>query len=389
MRRLGRLFEQVVALPNLWGGWRDFRRGKRSRPSVLAFEADADRHIVRLAEDLAAGGYRPGAYRLLLLHEPKRRVVAAAPIGDRVVHHAVHRVLAPRLDTGLIDESYACLPGRGTHRALLAFLASLRRHRFVLHLDIRHYFLSIDRGILLAIMARRIKDPRFLELLATIAHSGEGIYRRPQIVDFLGLPVGFPPPGCGLPIGNLTSQWWGNHYLSGLDHFIKRELKVSSYQRYMDDLVCFGDSHKELESHRERIAAWLWSERRLRLKRPNASVRETTRRLTYLGARVSRAGIAPRAETLQRLARRIVELALHGDDSSIQPSLASYRGVVAGVSAKCSGNARPARQSRHLGQVCQESGGSCRRDEAIRVERTDDQERNGIRLSPEKTNLSL
>lgn len=341
MRRRGELFGEVVSLPNLWGAWRDFRRGKRSRPSVLAFELEVDRHLVRLRDDLAAGRYHPGSYRLLFLHEPKRRLIAAAPVRDRVVHHAVHRVLAPLLDPTLLDTSFACLPGRGTHRALLAFLAGLRRFPFFLHLDIRHYFLSIDRGILLALMAHRLKDRQLLALLEIIAESGAGLYQRAGVGEFLGLPAGFPGASCGLPIGNLASQWWGNHYLSGLDHFVKRELKLPCYQRYMDDLVGFGGSRRELEEARERIAAWLWQERRLCLKHPRAAVRSTEGRFTYLGSRVSRAGIAPRQETLQRIARRAVELVLRGDAQSLEHSLQSYRGVVAPVGAKGQGNVIP------------------------------------------------
>lgn len=331
MKRFGRLFEQVASLSNLWGAWRDFRRGKRSRPSVLAFELEVDRRLIGVRQALMAGTYRPGPYRLLLLHEPKRRLIAAAPVPDRVVHHAVYRVLSPRLDRRLIATTFACLPLRGSHRAVLAYLTALRRWRFVLHLDIRHYFLSIDRRILLDLMARRIKDRRLLALLTSIAASGAGLYDRPAVREFLSLPDDFPGDEQGLPIGNLTSQWWGNHYLSDLDHFVKRDLKIPYYQRYMDDFTLFGNSRAALETARETIAEWLGRERHLRLKHPRAPVRSTKGRFTYLGYRVSRAGVGPSNQMLRRLEHRVTEQLLHGDAESLESCLASYRGVVAFV----------------------------------------------------------
>lgn len=328
MRRLGGLFDEVVSVANLWRGWRTFRRGKRSRSSVRAFELAAERHVLALHRELTAGAYRPGPFRLLLIRRPKRRLIAAAPVRDRVVHHAVHGLLAPLLDRGLVERTYACLPGRGSHRALLAFVAAMRRHRYLLALDVRHYFLSIDREILLEGMARKIKDRRLLALLRIIADSGEGLYAGPEARELLGLAPGFPPPGCGLPIGNLTSQWWGNHYLSGLDHFVQRRLKVPCYQRYMDDLTLFADSRSFLVEAREAVGEWLERERRLALKDPRAEPRSTAGRLTYLGHRVSRAGVAPTREGLRRMEERLRELVLRGDGERLERSLAAFRGVM-------------------------------------------------------------
>jgi hypothetical protein len=160
------------------------------------------------------------------------------------------------------------------------------------------------------------------------ARCGEGLYRQPGIQAFLGLPPDFPPPACGLPIRNLTSQWWGNHYLSGLDHLAKRTLKLPHYQRYMDDMTLFSHSRAALEAARDGIAEWLWQERRLRLKRPKAEPKSTAQRFTYLGYRVSRAGLRPTNSMLRRLQWRISQHILHGDIEAIERSLASYRGVL-------------------------------------------------------------
>ena len=328
MRRLGAQFDTVTSTTNLWRAWREFRKGKRGRYAVRAFEPDADRQVVRLGNELLEGTYRPGRYRLFPIREPKCRLIAAAPVRDRIVHHGVHRILAPRLDLGLIDSTYACLPGRGSHRAVLAFQAALRRFRYILELDVRHYFPSVDRAILLDLMARRIKDRRLLDLLRTISESGSGLYHSPGVREFLGLESGFPPDGCGLPIGNLTSQWWGNHYLSGLDHFLKRELELPHYQRYMDDMTLFSDSRNVLMEARERAGEWLRTERRLHFKHPGAEPRSTTGHFTYLGYRVSRSGVEAAPKTLRKMKRRIAELVIRGDIESIERSVASYRGVL-------------------------------------------------------------
>jgi len=328
MRRHGGLFDQIVLHENLWRAWREFRRGKRSRPSVCAFEHVVDRSLLRLQRALTAGTWQPGTYRLLLLHEPKRRLIAAAPVRDRVVHHAVHRVAAPLLEPRLIGSTYACLKGRGSHRALMACLGALRRFRFRLSLDVRHYFLSIDRNILLEDLSRCIKDRRLLALLRSLADSGAGIYRKPGMAGFLGLEPGFPPEGCGLPIGNLTSQWWGNWYLNGFDHFVKRQLKIPHYQRYMDDLTLFADSRMQLQEARGAVADWLWENRRLRLKHPDARVHSSAVWWVYLGHDISRAGVRPTTAVMARLRRRICRRLLDKDETAVERTIASYRGVL-------------------------------------------------------------
>ncbi len=328
MKRLGHVFERITAFDNRWGAWRAFRRGKTRRPPVARFDVDADRHLLTLRRELLAGAYRPGPFRLAFLREPKKRLIAAAPVRDRVVHHAVHRVLAPTLDRGLIDHTYACLEGRGSHRAQLKFLRALRQYRYVLMLDVRHYFLSIDRAILMELMERRIKDRAALALLRRVAASGDSLYQAPGVIAFLELPAGFPPEGCGLPIGNLTSQWWGNQYLSGLDHFAKRELHMPHAQRYLDDVALFSDSRAQLVEARAATAEWLARERHLVWKHPDAPVRGTNGRFVYLGHLISRGGIEPRPEAWRRFRTRVARLVAQGRTGEVERSIASFRGVL-------------------------------------------------------------
>lgn len=328
MRRVGQLFDAMISSDALRLAWGNFRRNKGGRPGVRAFAPQVERELAALHDELSAGKYRPQPYRLLLLHEPKRRLIAAAPVRDRIVHHAIVGALGPRLDPGLVASTFACIAGRGTHRALLAIVAAMRQRHFAVFLDVRHYFLSIDRAILMQLMAQRIKDQRVLALLGAVAESGAGLYEDPAIRAFLGLPDGTPGPGCGLPIGNLTSQWWGNYYLSGFDHFALRALKVGDYQRYMDDIVLLGDDARELTAARDAAAAWLWEHRRLRLKRPDAPVLSTREAVTYLGHRVTRAGATPTRKALRRMQQRIGERVLRRTAEQVERTIAAYRGAL-------------------------------------------------------------
>lgn len=309
---------------NVWRAWREFARGKRRRPAVAEFASDAAREVVVLADELREQRYLPSGYRVLRIVDPKRRIVAAAPVRDRVAQRALHRVLSPRIDRGFSAQSYACLDGRGSHRAILRFLAEIRRHQWVLQLDVRRYFYSIDRERLFALLAARLREPELRGLVRTILDSGERLYRDPSIVEFLGWS-GPAEPGRGLPIGNLTSQWWANVYLDGLDHFAQRVLRVQSYQRYMDDFTIFGDDRARLVDARDRIAEWLARERGLELKDSDARPRRTGRWHRYLGYRVSPVGVEPG----ERMRRRVRELLRErsADPRRLRATLVSLRGA--------------------------------------------------------------
>jgi RNA-directed DNA polymerase len=316
-----RIWDELASPLHLWRAWGDFSRGKRRRSDVATFSLDADRHVHRLARELQVGAYRPGPYDLLFIHDPKRRIVAAAPVRDRVVHHAIHRLVAPRFEAALIEHTYACLPGRGSHRAVLRYLACARRFRYVLPLDVRRYYYSIDRTLLRGLLFRRLPEPATRTLLDRILASGAGLYRRRDVADWLGWD-GPAPDGVGLPIGNLTSQWWGNFYLGGLDHFACRTLRVPSYQRYMDDFTVFGDDRGELLRIRDRLAEWLRVERRIVLKDPGARPLRTDGRLHYLGYTVSRAGVALGPKARERMRGNLAGAA--ADSERLRATVASY-----------------------------------------------------------------
>ena len=316
-----RCWDRLVAPLTLWQAWRAFERGKRRRLDVAAFALDADRHVHALARELRAGRYQPGDYRLILISDPKRRVIAAAPVRDRVVHHAIFRTVAPRFERAFIDHSYACLPRRGSHRALLRFLDGARRHRYAMQLDVRRYFYSIDHEVLRELLFRHLPETPVRELLDRVVASSAGLYQRPDVVQWLG----WEAPGrigAGLPIGNLTSQHWGNLYLDALDHLACRELRLSGYQRYMDDITFFGDDRSGLIAARDRIRDWLRAERRLELKEPEARPRRTSERLSYLGYEVTRSGLRLGAKARGRIPARLS--AACSDPRRLADTLGSY-----------------------------------------------------------------
>lgn len=235
------LFGAVCSDDNLRAAWREARRGKRYRRDAAAFALDEERERRALVQALRSGRWRPAGFRVWPIRDPKPRLIAAAPFRDRVVHHALHRVIAPHIERGFRPESYACLARRGAHRAVIAFQAALRRWPVVARLDARRYFLEIRWPIVRSLVARRVADRGVLALVDAVLASGAGVYADPAVLSIVGLRDAYTPePAKGLPIGALTSQLFANQYLDGLDHFAKRSLRVAAYLRYMDDVVLFG-----------------------------------------------------------------------------------------------------------------------------------------------------
>lgn len=174
-------------------------------------------------------------------------MISAAPFRDRVVHHALCNLIEPLFERSFIFDSYANRIGKGTHRALDRAQHYARRYRYVLQLDVRQFFPSIDHAVLRQTLWRKLLDPDVRWLIDQILSSGASVLREEyEMVYFAGddlLAVNRPR---GLPIGNLTSQFWANCYLNPLDHYIKRTLRCPAYIRFVDDLLLFGDDKRVL-----------------------------------------------------------------------------------------------------------------------------------------------
>jgi hypothetical protein len=278
-------FEALTSWPNLLCAYRKAAKGKRGKPDVAAYEARLEDNLINLQSALRQESWRPGGYDSFLIHEPKRRVISAAPFADRVVHHALCSLLEPAFERGFVADSYANRIGKGNHRALDAAQGFARRWPYVLQLDVQRFFPSIDHAILRMVLARRVVDGRLLRLMDLILASGDGVLH--EEADCAFFPGDDLLAHCrprGLPIGNLTSQFWANVYLNALDHCIKRELRCPGYVRYVDDLLLFGDDKAVMTCWRDRLVERLGG---LRLRfHPGAHPRPVTEGFGFLGFRV-------------------------------------------------------------------------------------------------------
>ena len=247
MKTYKHLYERICAFDNLLLAFDKAKRHKRMKPYVAEFEYNLEHNLLRLEEELQNETYQPGAYTNFQIYEPKQRLVSAAPFRDRVVHHALCNVIEPIWEARFIHDSYACRKGRGMHAALLRAHAWVKQYPYALKGDIVKFFPSIDHAILLDILRGKIADARALNLAARILASGEGILAGEYPMHwFPGDDLFAVNRPRGLPIGNLTSQFWANVYLNELDQFVKRELKCPAYLRYADDFLLFDDDKAHL-----------------------------------------------------------------------------------------------------------------------------------------------
>ena len=277
------LYHQVTAWDNLLLAWRKARKGKRGQPPAARFEQNVGERLLVLQQELSAKTYRPGPYVNFTIHEPKKRLISAAPFRDRVVHHALCNVIEPLFERRFIHDSYANRVGKGAHKALDRAQSFARGHAYVLTCDIRQFFPAIDHAILLETIQQVVVDPDVLWLCRTILHSGEGVLDAEyEMVYFPGDDLFAVNRPRGLPIGNLTSQFWANVYLYPLDHFIKRELKCRGYVRYVDDFLLFADDKRILWQWRQAIIDFL-STRRLTLHENRCHPRPVTEGIPFLG----------------------------------------------------------------------------------------------------------
>lgn len=260
---MGEMYERLCSFQNLFRAYRKARRGKRGKTSVAAFEREQERELIDLRAELLAGTWRPGGYYNFYIHDPKWRLISAAPFRDRVVHHALCNLIVPVWERRFIRDSYANRVGFGTHRAILRAQEFIRRYRYVLQCDVEQYFPSIDHPILRAQLSRHIEDEDVMGLVDLILASGAGVQAGEyEMRWFPGDDLTAALRPRGLPIGNLTSQFWANVYLDGFDHFVKRELRCPAYVRYVDDFILFADDPGVLREWRDRILARM---QRLRL----------------------------------------------------------------------------------------------------------------------------
>ena len=284
MKRYGYLWSQITDFENLWLASGKAQKGKRYRPCVLEFNHALEENLLQLQQELQSKTYQPGEHHTFEITDPKPRIISAAPYRDRVVHHALCNVIVPLIDRSFIDDSYANRVGKGTHRALKRATHFTRSSDYVLQCDIQKYFPSIDHRTLKRQLRRWLKCPDTLWLMDLIIDNSNEI---PQnVVYFPGDNLLTPlERRSGLPIGNLTSQFFANVYLNGLDHFIKETLHIRKYLRYVDDFLLFSDDPYQLSEVRLAIDAYVTA-LRLRLHPVKTQLFETEHGVNFVGFRM-------------------------------------------------------------------------------------------------------
>lgn len=266
MKRTGGLWNKIVEPDNLRLAFWKAQRGKQTKPEVIRYRAQLEANLASLRDELLTGRFPVGNYHYFKIYDPKERTICAASFPERVFHHALMNICHEVFERFQIDDSYATRPGKGTYAALRRAEYFHRRHTWFLKMDIRKYFDSIDHTRLGELLRRKFKDQKLLDCFDQIVASYQS------------------GPDRGLPIGNLTSQYFANFYLAFADHFVQENLRHSTFVRYMDDMVLWCASQKRLKEIRGRLTEFLADQLGLDLK--IALLNRTRHGADFLGYRL-------------------------------------------------------------------------------------------------------
>ena len=247
------LYDEVCDYKNLKAGYYQTQiAGRKYRKESVIFDMAREKNMAALWKSLKNGTYCPGEYIQFQVYEPKQRLVSAPRIRDKIVQHTVHKVLWRLYEPAFIKDSYACMENRGSHQAVERVQHFMKKcawqnaDSWILKMDIRKFFYSIDHNVLKAILRKKIRDEKFLHLLDMIIDSN-------------------PEGSIGLPLGNVTSQDMANIYLNELDQYAKRFLHIKYYVRYMDDIIIVCESREQAKRYRQEIDVFLKNRLRLDL----------------------------------------------------------------------------------------------------------------------------
>ncbi len=296
------MFEKIISLENLFDAWAEFKKEKAGKKDVQLFEMSLEDNIFQLHYDLKNSLYRHGGYLSFFVRDPKRRHIHKASVRDRLLHHAVCRIIEPEWNQVFIFDSWSSRKGKGTHGAVNRLqdmcLRLSKNHSttlWVLKLDIKQFFSSIDNSILSDILTKRMHDQRLLALLREIISS-------------------FPD---GLPLGNLSSQLFANVYLDKLDQFVKHDLKIRGYLRYADDFILIHKDKKLLLAYLWAIEVFLQRELHLQLHPQKIFLKTYASGIDYLGYICFPQYRILRTKTKRRMFKRVAE-----------KNFASYNGIL-------------------------------------------------------------
>ena len=264
---------------------------KKRKSETAGWIFNCEKHLLELQAELVEERYQPQAYKYFTIKEPKERIISVAAFRDRVVHHALVNVIESHFEKVFICDSYATRKDKGLHKAVLAAQGYSRNYQWFLKLDNQNYFASIDHDVLLSLISRKIKDPQIMKLCRIILKN--------QTLS-MGLE-----DNKGLPVGNLTSQFFANIYLNHLDHYIKQTLGYHAYVRYMDDFVLWCEDSNSLKRDLKQIELFLHHELALQIKAKSTQINRTEQGIPFLGYRIFPRLLRLRNENLKRCLRGI------------------------------------------------------------------------------------
>lgn len=264
MKRKGQLIEKIAETENILLAIHKAFRGKSDTAAVLSFRRSIFEHVHELQNQLQSGKVDVGRYHKFIIYEPKKRVICAAPLAQRVLHHALMNVCHDVFDRQLISDCYASRPGKGTHAAIKRVQSKMGSYKYFAKLDVRKFFDSIDHEVLRSHLMRIFKDKKLLDIFS-------------QIIGSYG-------EGKGVPIGNLTSQYFANYYLSPLDHYMKEVQRADFYVRYMDDVIMLGNDKSKVRDWISSYQAYAETTLKLQIKPP--VIGRTCHGIPFLGYKV-------------------------------------------------------------------------------------------------------
>lgn len=287
MKRTGNLWGQIISYDNLLLAYKNARKGKRWQRNVKSFEKDVEGNLLKLQKQLKDKTFTTSEYKTKTIYEPKQRVIYILPFyPDRIVQHALLQIISPIWDKLFIHDSYACRVGKGMHQASKKIMKFISKYDYCLKCDISKFYPSINHTILLQIIEKKIKCKDTIWLLSDIINSFEG--------------------ETNTPIGNYTSQWFGNLYMNELDYYIKHTLKCRFYMRYCDDFIILNNDKKQLFCIKEKINDFI--NNNLKLKFSKWSIFNVNQGIDFLGYRHFRNKVLLRKSTAKRVQKRFKKL---------------------------------------------------------------------------------
>jgi len=266
------IFDKIISLENLFLAWVEFKKGKENKPDVQKFALNLEDNIFDLHQQLKSNTYYHSNYKSFYISDPKLRHIHKAEVVDRVLHHAIVKIIEPIFEKSFIFDSYSNRKNKGTHRAIKRFKnfawklsQNNTKNVWVLKCDIKKFFENVNHNILISLIERKISDSQVIKLISKIVYSFKNKNQK------------------GIPLGNLTSQLFSNIYLSELDQFIKRKLKIKYYIRYTDDFVILSRNNKNFCALISKISEFLEIKLDLQIHPQKVMIKKWRQGIDFLG----------------------------------------------------------------------------------------------------------